>query len=114
MDVRDHLVDFDETVHLQNCTIWLARELVSAVTGSDRNRQCVNAGLLDELSCLFRIRDMLEAGSASAMSVFDSAQYTDLAFDGDTLRVRHLNDLPRGIYVVLEARRSLSVRHQRA
>src|ERR1039457_758638 len=49
----------------------------------------------------------------SEPSIFNTAQTTDLAFYGDSLGMRHLDNLAGRIHVVLEAGGGLSIRHQR-
>jgi len=78
--VRDHLVDFDQPVHLKHRAIRFARELVSTVTGTDRNRQSIHARLLDELSRLLRIRYMLQACTRDGRWLVFSPQQAILPF----------------------------------
>ena len=44
------------------------------MAGADGDGQRVDAGLLDELDGLVGIGDMLEAGAAGAVAVFNAAQ----------------------------------------
>ena len=48
------------------------------------------------------------------MTVLDATETADLAFHGDALGVRHLNNFPRDFHVVLKGRRRLAVGHERA
>ena len=84
------LVDLLDQVHREHVAVGLGRELVRAVARADRDRERVDAGLLDEVDRLVGVGEVHLAG---AVAVLDAAERAELALDADALRVRRLDDL---------------------
>ncbi len=86
-----------------------SRELVGAVRRADRDGERVDAGFGDEVGGLFGIGQQLRmiehAFGAGAVflaggSGFERTEATELAFDRDADRVRHVDDAARDHHVV--------------
>ena len=101
----------------------LARELVGAVRGADRDRQRIELRIAHEVGRLVGIGEqhLARHRAFGAVAVFlvalhrlERAEAAQLALDGDADRVRHADDLARHVEVVVVARDRLAVGHQRA
>ncbi len=123
MRVRDPAVDCLDAVDRKNVAGRLARELVGTVAGADGNRQGVELRSLHEVGGLIGIgqQHFLRHRDFSAMTVFlvaahrfERAQTAELAFDADTLRVRHVDYFFRHLPVVVVVGDGLAVFAQRA
>ena len=121
--VRDLRMNGDDAVHGQNVARGLARELVGAVAGANRNRQRINAGLGNKVLGLHRVgqhhvvRQFADGPGTiflSGLAGFQGTQAAQLAFHRHANRVRHFADAARDGDVVLVAGRRLGVFHQRA
>ena len=119
--VRDALVDRADAIDGQNIARWRTAELVGAMGGADRDREGIDAGLLDEIGGLLRIRQQHVMGERSlrAHTVFFSGgagfqrtQATELALHRHAARVRHLHRAPSDFDVVLIACRRLLIFEQ--
>ena len=84
------------------------------MTGADGDGQSIQTGFLDEFNCLVGIGHMLQTRSASAVSVFNSAQHADLAFYRHALGMSVGDDFLGDSHVVIECGWSLAIGHQRA
>ena len=121
--VRHRGVDLRDALDGQDVAGGLARELVGAVAGADGNRQRIDAGAGDEVLGLLGVgehhvvRELACGAHAvllAGLAGFERAQATELAFDRDADRVRHLADLARDLDVVVVARGRLRVFEQGA
>ncbi len=90
--------------------VGLARELVGAVTGADRNGQGIDTGIAHEARRLVGIGQHLlvaqlalrtDAVFFPGKACFQRAQATDLALHRHTAGMRHLDHLPRHAHVVI-------------
>jgi hypothetical protein len=79
-------VDGDEDVHLEHRTVGFFRKFVSAVAGSNCNRQRVDAGALGELDRLVGIGDVIETAAACSVTVLSTVTPRSCA-KSTTLRV---------------------------
>ena len=95
LDFVDGLLNLFQHVEVKTL---LAGELESAVGSSDRDRERVDAGLLNEFSRLFRIRQL----DASDDVFFNAAELSEFRFDDDALGVSAIDDALRNIDVLRE------------
>mmetsp|Transcript_38701 Transcript_38701/g.90547 ORF Transcript_38701/g.90547 Transcript_38701/m.90547 type:complete len:311 (+) Transcript_38701:540-1472(+) len=123
MGVGNARVDLLDAADGQDVAGGFAAELVGAVAGADGNRQRIDAGAGDEVLGLLGVgehhvvRELACGAHAvllAGLAGFERAQATELAFDRDADRVRHLADLARDLDVVVVARGRLRVFEQGA
>ena len=79
------------------------------MTCADGDGQRVHAGQLSQLDCLIGVGDVLQAGAARAVAVFNAAQHADLALDGDAALMRVIDHALGDRDVLFKAGRSLAV-----
>ena len=115
-------VDFLDHVHGKDLAIRLARELVGAVRGPHRDRQRVDLGGANEIDRLVRVSQQLIVADFAfdavavlllAAAMFERAEHTELALHRRADPVRHVDDAPGNIDIVVVIRRGLGVGLQR-
>ena len=79
------------------------------MAGADGDGQRVHAGPLGKLDRLVGICDVIEAAAARAVSIFDTTQHADLAFNRYTALVGEIDHLAGDIHVLLECGGGLAV-----
>ena len=90
MRIGQPAMDFLDHVHRENVAVRLARELVGAVRGADRDRQRIDLGFANEIDGLVRIGQQLIVAELAfdamavlllAAAMFERAEHAQLAFD---------------------------------
>ncbi len=118
MGVGNTAVDFFDALNGQYVAGGLTAEFVCAVAGANGNGQRVHLGLLDEVGRLLGVGQQLLAGHGGVGAVaiffvalhgFQRAQATQLAFDGNTAHMSHLNHLLGHVQVVFIAGNGFAV-----
>jgi len=101
-----------DALHHQHLAGRLLAELVSAMAGADRDRERIDPGPLDEFNGLIGIGQMRHGIHISSVSIFDTAERAEFAFDSNAAFMRHLDHFTCDLHVVVECAGCLPVFHQ--
>ena len=112
-----------DAINRQDIAGWLARKLVRAVRGADRDGECVDASLFNEVGGLIGVSQQLltrhcRFGTVAVLLVaahrFERAKTAQFAFDGDADHMRQIDHFTGDIEIVFIAGDGFAIGLERA
>ena len=121
MSVRKQSVNLNDSVHGKHIAIRFSAEFVRTVASPDSDRKRVNACSLDKFHRLLGISEELIVRQYTfrtvpvfflALTRLKRTETAKFAFNGNTVCMCHLDNLPRHLNVVFKIRGCFSILYQ--